>query len=71
MITHHDDRTFSLTLSGNPEPVEGSRVAGEEKRSTVDLTGVVDESLIVGTYSARRVTVYSFSHGSELVTSAD
>jgi hypothetical protein len=71
LYTHHDDRTFALTLSGNPEPVEGSPAAGDGKRSTVDLTGVVDESLIVGTYSARRVPVYTFACSAELVTPAD
>jgi hypothetical protein len=68
LYTHHDDNTYAITLSGNPEPVEGSRVGGEGKRSTVELTGVVDESLIVGTYSARRVIVYDFTGRADPIT---
>ena len=61
IYTHHDDSSYRFILSGNPEPVEGSPVTGYRKRSTVLLQETADDSLIVGTYRATRIMLYTFS----------
>lgn len=62
----HADPTHALTLSGNPDPVEGSPLAGKGKPSTVELTATVDETLLVGEYNLQRVTVFSFVGGTDV-----
>jgi hypothetical protein len=66
IYTHREDGSHMITLSGNPELVEGGEVAGQGKRSVVVLTGTVDESLIVGRYLPRRVVAYTFAGRTDL-----
>jgi hypothetical protein len=67
LYTHHEDGSYMITLSGNPEPVEGSAVAGEGKRSVVILTGTVDHSIIMGRYLPRRIVAYTLEGRTDFV----
>jgi hypothetical protein len=53
--------TYTLTLSGYPEPQEDSPPAGEDKRSIVEVSAVVDVAHLPGHYGVARVMFYSFS----------
>jgi hypothetical protein len=68
IYTHREDGSHVITLSGNPEPIEGGEEVGEGKRSVVVLTGTVDETLLVGEYRPLRIVAYTLHGRSEFST---
>ncbi len=56
-----EEPSYTLTLSGNPEPVPGSATTGEWKQSTVHVSRVVDVSHRGQYYTVRRVVFNTFS----------
>jgi hypothetical protein len=61
VYAHSENRTYTLTLEGNPERKEGSPVTGPGKRSTVDLSGTFDGSHIPGVYWVERVLFHTLA----------
>jgi hypothetical protein len=59
VYAHSEDRTYTLTLEGNPELAEGSPDTGPDKRSTVLLSGVFDEAHMPGVYGVERVLFHT------------
>ncbi len=60
VYAHTEHPTYTLTLSGNPEPGEGSPAT---------VSGVVDIAHIQGVYRMERVLLYTFA-GSVVHTDA-
>lgn len=61
-----EDASYTITLSGNPEPQEGSKTTGMSKRSIVDVGGVVDAAYPPGLYTVHRLVFYTLSGGRSL-----
>jgi hypothetical protein len=66
-----EDSSYTITLSGNPEPQEGSKITGMSKQSIVDMSGVVDASYPPGLYTIHRLVFYTFSGGEITFLSED
>jgi hypothetical protein len=61
VYTHAEDLSYTLTLSGNPEPEPEKVTTRRYKASRADVSGVVDDAHRPGVYGARRVVFYTFS----------
>jgi hypothetical protein len=61
VYAHSEDRTYTLTLEGNPELEGSSPGHGPGKRSTVILSGTFGESHIPGIYGAERVLFHTIA----------
>ncbi len=61
VYAHSEDRTYTLTLAGNPEPEEGSSTKRPGKRSTVLLSGAFDGSHIPGVYGVERLLFHTLA----------